>query len=105
MVVSTIQPPSLRRFLFLDVRSTQSCLHAAQHLGVKHGAQKDHGRAHPVPDSEGILEVKDGENEADELSQGHHQSDRQRGALCGQDEHTADAYVSEKNGLKSEHRV
>lgn len=95
-------PPSSLRFLFLDVGSTQSRLHAAPHLCVKHSAQKDHARAQPVPGSEGVLEVKDGEDEADELSQSHHQSDGQRGALCGQDEDAADAYVSGNTGLKSE---
>lgn len=53
-----------------------------------------------MPGSEGVLEVKDGEDEAEELSQGHHQSDRQRGALSGQNEHTADADISEKNLVK-----
>lgn len=47
-----------------------------------------------MPDSEGVLEVQDGEDEAEELSESHHQSDRQGGALCGQDEHATDAHVS-----------
>lgn len=47
-----------------------------------------------MPGGEGVLEVQDGEDEAEELSESHHQSDGQGGALCGQDEHAADAHVS-----------
>lgn len=48
--------------------SPESCLDAAQHLGVKQSPHKDHERAQPVPRSEGVLEVNDGEDEAEELS-------------------------------------
>lgn len=54
-----------------------------------------------MPDGEGVLEVNDGEDEAEELSKCHHQSDGQRGALCGQNENTTDAYISESGWLKS----
>lgn len=49
-----------------------------------------------MPGSEGVLEVQDGEDEAEELSERHHESDRQGGALRGEDEHAADAHVSER---------
>lgn len=82
------------RLLLLSIRTAQSCPHAVPHLRVEQRAQEDHPGAHPVPGREGVLEVQDGEDEADELSESHHQSDRQGGALCGQDEHAADAHVS-----------
>lgn len=47
-----------------------------------------------MPGGEGVLEVQDGEDEAEELPERHHQRDRQRGALSGQDEHATDAHVS-----------
>lgn len=81
--------------------SAQSRPHAAPHLGVQQRAQEDHGRAHPVPGGEGVLEVQDGEDEAEELPQRHDQSDRERGALRGQNEHATDAHISGINGLKS----
>lgn len=85
-------------FLVLDVWSTQSRLNTAPHLRVQQSAYEDHGRAHPVPGSEGVLEVNDGEDEAEELSQCHHQGDGQRGTLCGQDENTTDAHIPEVTG-------
>lgn len=102
---SSSTPSSSLRSLLLADESTQRGIHAAQHLRVQQRAHKDHGRAHPVPGSEGVLEVEDGEDEAEELPQGHHQSDRQRGALCSENEHAADAYISEKTELKSEKRL
>lgn len=93
LLCSLTSPPSLclRR---LGVRSAQGRPHAAPHLRVEQRAQEDHGGAHPVPRSEGVLEVEDGEDETEELSESHHQSDGQGGALCGQDEHGTDAHVS-----------
>lgn len=91
-VLSSSSSSSLR-LLLLDVGSTQSRLHAAPNLRVQQSAQEHHGCAHPVPGGEGVLEVEDGEDEAEELSEGDHESDRQRGALCGQDEHATDAHV------------
>lgn len=49
-----------------------------------------------MPDGEGVLEVEDGEDQADELPQRHDQRDGQGGALGGQDEDPPDADVSEK---------
>lgn len=46
-----------------------------------------------MPGGEGVVEVQDGEDEADELSEGHHQGDGQRSALCGQDKDATDAHV------------
>lgn len=83
----------LLSLLLLCVGLSEDCPHAAPHLSVQQGAQEDHGRAHPVPGGEGVLEVDDGEDEAEELPQGHYKSDRQRGALCGQNEHTTDTHV------------
>lgn len=94
---NTVPSPSLR-LLVLDGRPTQSRPHAAPNLRVKQSAQEDHSRAHPVPGSEGVLEVNDGENKAEELSQRHHQSDGEWGALRGQDEDTTDADVPEESG-------
>lgn len=87
---------SSRCLLLLGVGTAQSRPHAVPHLRVEQGAQEDHRGAHPVPGGEGVLEVQDGEDEAEELSERHHESHRQGGALCGQDEHAADAHVSER---------
>ena len=43
--------------------------------------------------SEGVLEVEDGENETDKLAKGDCEGDDQRGALCGHDEHPSYAYI------------
>ena len=86
----TVSAPSLC-LLFLG--APQSRLYATPHLRVQQGAHEDHGCAHPVPGSEGVLEVKDGEDEAEELSECHHQGDGQWSALCRQDEHPADAHI------------
>lgn len=96
---------ALIRLLLLDIGSTESRPHAAPHLGVQQGAQEHHPRAHPVPPGERVLEVHDGEDEAEELSQRHHQSDGQRGALRGEDENPANAHISERKWLKSVARV
>lgn len=48
-----------------------------------------------MPGREGVAKVEDGEDEADELAQRHHQRDGEGGALCGEDEDAADADVSE----------
>lgn len=66
---------------------------AVPELRVHQGAHEDKGGAQPVPAREGVLEVEDGEDEADELAQRHHQGDRQGRALRGQDENAADADV------------
>lgn len=50
-----------------------------------------------MPGGEGVLEINDGEDEAEELPERHHQRDCQRGALCGQDENTTDAHVPEES--------
>lgn len=47
-----------------------------------------------MPGREGVSEVEDGEDEADELAQRHHQRDGEGGALRGEDEDAADADVS-----------
>lgn len=49
-----------------------------------------------MPDGEGVPEVEDGEDQADELPQRHDQRDGQGGALRGQDEDPPDADVSGK---------
>lgn len=49
-----------------------------------------------MPGGEGVLEVQDGEDEAQELSERHHQGDGERRALRGQDEDTTDAHVPEE---------
>lgn len=46
-----------------------------------------------MPNSEGVIEVQDGDDEAQELSQGHHQSYCERSTLRCQEEHTSDADV------------
>lgn len=94
-IFQSTSPPSLCLLLFY-VRPPESCLDAAPHLSVHQSTHEDHSRAHPVPGSEGVLEINDGEDEADELSECHHQGDGQRSTLCGQDEHTTDTNVSEE---------
>ena len=42
---------------------------------------------------EGVVEVPDGEEEGEELSQGDHQGDCQAGALRGEDEDGGDAEI------------
>lgn len=81
--------------LLLDVGAPQGGAGAAPHLRVQQSAGEHHGRAQPVPGGEGVLEVKDGEDEAEELAERHHQRDGQRGALRGQDENPTDAHVPE----------
>lgn len=49
-----------------------------------------------MPGGEGVLEINDGEDEAEELPERHHQRDRQWGALGGQDENTTDANIPEE---------
>lgn len=51
-----------------------------------------------MPGREGVSEVEDGEDEADELAQRHHQRDGEGGALRGEDEDAADADVSGGEG-------
>ena len=43
---------------------------------------------------EGVVEVDDGEEEREELAQGHDQGHAQRRALSRQDEHGADTNIS-----------
>lgn len=87
--------PSLG-LLVLGVGAPQGGAHAAPHLRVQQSAREDHGCAQPVPGGEGVLEVKDGEDEAEELPERHHQGDGERRALCGQDENPTDAHVPEE---------
>ncbi len=68
---------------------------AGPHFCVEQRSQEHHGRADPVPGCEGIVEVQDGNNETQEFAKRHHQCDRERCALRGQNEHAADAHVSE----------
>lgn len=97
MVVAPV-PHSSLFLLLLNVRPKQSWLHTAPHLCVQQSTQKDHSCAQPVPESEGVLEVHDGEDEAEELPQSHHQGDSEWGALCCQDENTTDTDVPEETG-------
>ena len=87
---------SLRLLLFQLFFSSQCHADASPDLRVNQGAQEDDGSAHPVPGGEGVPEVEDGEDEADELPQCDHQGHSERGTLCGQDEHAADTHVSEE---------
>ena len=72
--------------------------HAGPHLGVQQRAREHQARAQPVGRREGVAEIQDGEDEAHELPQGHHQRDGERRALRGQGEHAPDAHVSERRG-------
>lgn len=85
-------------------RSTQHCSHATQHLSVQQGAQEHHGCAQPVPRRERVLEVEDGEDEAEELSERDHQRDGERSALCCENEDAADANISEGTMSKPKQR-
>ena len=88
----------------LGVGPAQGSLDAGPHLRVQQCSQEDHRRAHPVPDREGVLEVPHGDDEAEELPEGHHQGDGQRRALSGQDEHATDAHVSEGRAVREHTR-
>lgn len=46
-----------------------------------------------MPGREGVAEVEDGEDEADEFAQRHHQRDGEGGALRGEDEDAPNADV------------
>ena len=57
-------------------------------------AAEDEGRRDDVSGRERVLEVEDGENERDELPQGHDEGHGQRCAFCRQDEHAPDTDIS-----------
>lgn len=65
---------SLHLLQFL-LRPEEGAPSTGQHLCVEQCAQEDDGGAQPVPDGEGVVEVEDGEDEADKLAQRHHQGD------------------------------
>lgn len=71
---------------------------AGPYFRVEQRSQEHHGCSHPMPDCEGITEVQDGNNEAQKFAQRHHQCDRERRALCGQNKDAADTHVSGKPG-------
>ena len=52
--------------------------------------------AHPVVQSEGILEVQDGEDETKELPKSDNERDDKRWALCSQDEDTTNAHICKR---------
>lgn len=95
---------SLCLLFLLFKRSTERCSHATPHLCVQQGSQEHHSCAQPVPHSKRVLKIEDGEDEAEELSECDHQSDGQRCALCGEDEDTADANISEGRMSKPKQR-
>lgn len=70
------------------------------HLCVHEGPKEDKQGAQPVPQGERVPEIQDGENEAHELAESHDERDGEGGALCGEDEHTADAHVPGGAGLR-----
>lgn len=53
-----------------------------------------------MPQSERVLEVQDGKDEADELAQGHDKGDGEGGALRGENEDAPDAHVPGGVGLR-----
>lgn len=53
-----------------------------------------------MPQGERVLEVQDGEDEADELAQRHDEGDGEGGAFCGEDEDAPDAHVPGGAGLR-----
>lgn len=63
------------------------------HLCVHEGPNEDKQGAQPVPQSERVLEVQDGEDEAHELAQSHEECDSEGGALRSEDEDAPDAHV------------
>ena len=65
-----------------------------QDLSEHQGPPEDTGGADPVEESEGVIEVDNGDDETDELAQRGDQRHRQGGTLCGQDEHCSQADVS-----------
>lgn len=106
MSLSTIRasssPSALLCLLFLLFnRSTERCSEDTPHFSVQHSAQEYHSCAQPVPHCERVLKIEDGEDEAEELSECDHQADGKRSALCGENEDTADANISEGTMSKS----
>lgn len=57
-----------------------------------------------MPHCERVLEVEDRKDETEELSERDHQSDSERRALCGENEDTADANISEGAMSKAKQR-
>ena len=70
------------------------------HLCVHEGPSEDKQGAQPVPQGERVLEVQDGEDEADELAQRHDEGDGEGGTFCGDDEDAPDAHVPGGAGLR-----
>ena len=68
-------------------------LQVARNIREEENAGKDEPGARPVQWSEGVGEVPDGEQEADELPGGQDQAGREAGALRGQHKHGGDADV------------
>lgn len=103
-MASSSPSASLCLLFLLFNRSTQRCSHATPHLGVQQGAQEHHACAQPVPRRERVLEVEDGDDEAEELSERDHQRDGERSALGGENEDAADANISEGTTSKPKQR-
>lgn len=53
-----------------------------------------------MPQSERVLEVQDGKDEAHKLAESHNKCDGEGGALCGEDEDASDAHIPEGVGLR-----
>lgn len=53
-----------------------------------------------MPQSERVLEVQDGKDEADKLAESHNKGDGKGGAFCGENEDAPDAHVPGVVGLR-----
>lgn len=63
------------------------------HLCVHQSPNEDTQGAQPVPQSERVLEVQDGKDEAHKLAESHNKCDGEGGAFCGEDEDASDAHI------------
>ena len=68
---------------------------SGQNINKQNCTHEDEDSADPVSGSEWVVEVVDGEHQADELTQGHHQGHGQGRTFRGQDKHTADTHKSD----------
>ena len=81
-------------FYFLGFAGSKQCIpHHMEDTRKEQSTDEDKGSSHPVVKSEWVLEVKDGQDEAEELTKRDDECDDERGTLCSQDENTADAHI------------
>ena len=97
--------PKTAQSLFSPSFPSQYCMQLLEGLCEEKCSSKDQHCSQPVPGSERVLEVCNGEQQRDELAQCDDQSHSKWCAFCRQDENAADANVSGKvrEGQKHPH--